>query len=206
LLTTKIRTPPVRPVLVARRRLIALLQQGLRLPLTLVVAPAGFGKTTLVAGLVGHMSETKVAWLSCDVADNDPARFWSYLLGACERAWPGVATPAMALLQTPQAPPLEAMATALLNALAESSDSLVLVLDDYHLIENATIHESLSFLLEHQLPSLHLVLITRSRPPLPLARLRARGQLLEVEAEALRFQTDEAAHFFADTMGLKLSP
>jgi LuxR family maltose regulon positive regulatory protein len=193
-------------VLVARRRLIALLQQGLRLPLTLVVAPAGFGKTTLVAGLVGHMSETKVAWLSCDVADNDPARFWSYLLGACERAWPGVATPAMALLQTPQAPPLEAMATALLNALAESSDSLVLVLDDYHLIENATIHESLSFLLEHQLPSLHLVLITRSRPPLPLARLRARGQLLEVEAEALRFQTDEAAHFFADTMGLKLSP
>lgn len=227
ILTTKIRVPPLRPTLVARERLHALLERGLGLPLTLVVAPAGFGKTTLVSSWCsrlafsidqrdgrtlnrsGHSSLptplyfVKVAWLSLDPADNDPIRFWHYLLEACDRASPGLARPALALLQGPPPPP-EALATALLNALADRADPLVLVLDDYHLIETPAIHTSVALLLEHQAAALRLVLTSRSLPPLPLARLRARGQLLEVNAEALRFALDEATHFFAETMGTPL--
>lgn len=216
ILTTKIRVPSLRPALIARERLHALLERGLGLPLTLVIAPAGFGKTTLVSQWLTLRADAaqaqpsalnpqplRCAWLSLDPDDNDPIRFWHYLLEACDRASPGLARPALALLQGPPPPP-EALAAALLNALADRADPLVLVLDDYHRIEAPAIHSSVALLLEHQAAALRLVLTSRSLPPLPLPRLRARGQLLEVNVEALRFVPDEAGHFFAETMGTPL--
>jgi LuxR family maltose regulon positive regulatory protein len=205
LIATKIRIPPPRAALVPRDRLSALLQRGLELPLTLVVAPAGFGKTTLVTDLLGRLPPEQLAWLSCERADNEPLRFWRYLLAACERARPGLSTAALAILQAPQ-PVLKAVVAALINALSDASTPLVLVLDDYHLIEHEAIHTTFSDLIDHQPPMLRLLLTSRSVPPLPLPRLRARGQLLEIDTEMLRFQDSEAARFLTDTMGLSLTP
>ncbi|MCU0495419.1 MAG: LuxR family transcriptional regulator, partial [Chloroflexaceae bacterium] len=222
LLTTKMRVPPAHPALVPRPRLAALLRQGLAGPVTLLVAPAGFGKTTLLASSLTHMQgeertdhtpssafslqPSAFAWLSLEPADNESSRFWHYLLMALELARPGSAAPALALVQGPPPPPAEALLGALLNSLAELPAPLVLVLDDYHVIENPAIHQGMVFLLEHQPPNLRLVLASRSQPPLPLARLRARGQLLEVDADALRFQSTETAAFLQGRMGLNLPP
>jgi LuxR family transcriptional regulator, maltose regulon positive regulatory protein len=230
LLATKLFMPRARPDLVSRPRLFAQLEAGLHGLLTLVCAPAGFGKTTLMADWLAHqgheMSDrrpgdlpassvqspvSKVAWVSLDAGDNDPARFWSYTITALDSLHPGAGDGAMALLQAPQPPPIDVILTTMLNALSsrtprprEAGPDL-LVLDDYHVIETLAIHQALSFLLDHLPPSLHLVIATREDPPLPLARLRARSQMHELRVARLRFTRAEAAALLIDTMGLPLT-
>ena len=176
---------------------------------TLVSAAAGFGKTSLlVEWLVGdgHRDgdrESATPWVSLDVGDNDPTTFWTYAIAAIQRAAPHIGGDALALLQSSQ--PLTSVVAALLNDLEEFDDPVLLVLDDYHVIDSVEIHESISFLVDRAPPSFHLVLATRSDPPLPLARLRARGQLCEIRASDLRFTQDEAAAYLNDTMGLRLA-
>ena len=177
--------------------------------LTLISAPAGFGKTTLVSDwvhLAGARAQRPVAWLSLDTDDNDPTRFLAYLAAALQTVSPAIGGAMLSLLQSPQPPPAEVMLTHLLNDLAALPDALLLVLDDYHVIESKAIDSILGFLLDHLPPQMHLAITSRSDPLLPLARLRGRGALLEVRAADLRFTPDEAAAFLNQTMGLPLAP
>jgi LuxR family maltose regulon positive regulatory protein len=206
LLSTKLSVPSVRPYLVPRVRLIEKLEDGLGCRLTLVSAPAGFGKSTLLGAWVsGLFGGRPVAWLSLDPGDNDPARFWRYLLTVVDRVQPGSGATALALLGSPQSPSMETLLTILLNDLADIDADPVLVLDDYHLIERGAIHEALAFLIENLPPRMHLVIATRMDPPLPLPRLRARGELSELRAADLRFTPEETATFLNRVMGLELS-
>jgi LuxR family maltose regulon positive regulatory protein len=207
LLATKLYVPPARPQLVTRPRLLERLDAGLTGKLTLLSAPAGFGKTTLVSAWRATASGRAVpfAWVSLDAADSDPLRFWSYVITALDRLQPDSGATALALLQTPQPPPIEAILTPLLNALGTLSTDAVLVLDDYHLIASPAIHTGLAFVLDHLPPLLHLVITTRADPPLPLTRLRARGQLTELRAADLRFTAEETATFLTERIGLPLS-
>lgn len=210
LLTTKLMPPPLRADLVARPRLSALLGQALAHTLTLVVAPAGSGKTTLLATWVAALGARRagappVAWLSLDEADDDPARFWRYLLAAVEREAPGLAAEAAALLHAGDARREPAL-TLLLNRLAADGRGLALVIDDAHLIRSPAIHAGIAFLADHAPPGLRLIIAGRSAPPLPLERLRVRRRLLELGTEELRFRGDEASALLTDSMGLDLSP
>ena len=206
LLLTKLSVPSVRASLVPRPHLSERIEEGTERKLTLVSAPAGFGKTTLLSVWASEMSSGRsVAWLSLDAADNDPARFWRYFVTAIDRLQPGSGESALALLGSPQAPPIEAVLTTLLNELADLEAGAVLVLDDYHLIESRAIHEALTFLIEHLPPQMHLVISTRADPPLPLARLRVRDEMVELRAADLHFTPEEAATFLEGVMGLKLS-
>jgi LuxR family maltose regulon positive regulatory protein len=168
-------------------------------------ASAGFGKTTLLtewlATLPVHGPD--VAWLSLDARDDDPSRFWTYVVAALQTVRPEVGGAAQALLDS--APPDEAFLTELLNDLSDLPRDLLLVLDDYHLVEARGVHDGMAFLLEHRPPQLHLVLATRTDPPLGLARLRARGELVEVRTADLRFTADESAAYLNDSMGLSLA-
>jgi LuxR family maltose regulon positive regulatory protein len=204
-LTTKIYTPPPRPNLVERPRLIARLNEGLHLghKLTLISAPAGFGKTTLLSEWVTE-SERPVAWLSLDEGDNDPAQFLTYLVTALQRAEADLGQGLLDALRAPQRPPIKTLLTSLINQIDALDDELILVLDDYHLITNQSIHEALGFLLDHLPRNLHLVVATRADPPLPLARLRGRGQLTELRQADLRFTPKEAAAFLERVSGLHL--
>jgi LuxR family maltose regulon positive regulatory protein len=208
LLTTKLAVPPARAQLVARPRLLSYIEAGLQGPLTLLAAPAGSGKTTLLSawrtGPAGR--RIPVAWVSLDERDNDPVRFWRYVLTALEAAGVEVGAGGISLLQPPQPAPVDVVLTSTLNAMSTQLDDVILVLDDYHLIDDETIHQGLSFLLEHLPPCLHLVLSTRTDPPLPLARLRASGRVTEVRVDDLRFRRDEAAAFLTEVMGLELTP
>jgi len=195
----------VRPGAVERPRLTAQLDAGLQTRLTLVSAPAGFGKTTLV-GRWAAACGRPVAWLSLDERDDDPSTFLTYLVAALRTVSPETGAGLAAVLQSPQPPPLEAVLTALLNEIAAVPDDVVLVLDDYHVLDSTPVDEALAFLLEHLPPQLHLVVATREDPRLPLARLRARGHLTEVRAADLRFTPAEAAEFLERVMGLDLSP
>jgi LuxR family maltose regulon positive regulatory protein len=170
-----------------------------------VCTPAGFGKTTLL-GDWARRSRRPAAWLSLDRSDNDPVRFWRYVAAALERVRPGTGGPVAALLGSAEPPPLEAVATAVINQLTVpfDKDEVMLVLDDYHLIEAPPVHDSVGFLLERLPPRLRLVLASRADPPLPLARLRARGQLAELRAAQLRFTIDETAAFLREATGLEL--
>ncbi len=208
---------------VVRPQLLARLAAGLRGPLTLIAAPAGFGKTTLLADLLASQSSElsvpertqnsklktqnlRAAWLSLDASDNDPAVFLRYLIAALQGALTSVVgTMALALMESPQPPPLSVVLTALINDLAATPQPVALVLDDYHVIGTPVIHEALSFLLDHLPPALHLVIASREDPPLPLARLRGRGQLTELRAVDLRFEPSEVAAFLNDVMQLNLS-
>lgn len=203
LLTTKLYIPPPRPDAVNRPRLLARLDAGLHGRLTLVSAPAGFGKTTLVSAWVSGCGRP-VAWLSLDAGDNDPTRFLAYLTAAVQSLAPGVGGGVLTALRAPQPPPLEAILTALVNEIAALPTPFLLVLDDYHVIEAAAVDEALAFLIDHLPPPLHLVIATRQDPPLALARLRARGQLTEVRAADLRFTLDEAAAFLNQALGSNL--
>lgn len=203
-LITKLFIPPPRPNLVPRPRLTERLDQGLNLPLTVVVAPAGFGKTTLVSAWLAG-SACPAAWLSLDAGDDDPLRFLTYVVAALRPVLPAGGEGVMAALQAPQPPPLDAILTALLNELAMLPADVALVLDDYHAIQAGPVHDAVAFLLSHPPPRLHLVLTTREEPPLPLARLRARAQVVELHAADLRFTPAEAAAFLSWTMGLGLS-
>ncbi len=212
LLTTKLHVPPVRAERVARPRLHRRLDDGLRLGhrLTLVSAPAGFGKTTLLSDWIGRR-QGPVAWLSLDNQDDECARFWAYLVAALQTVEAGLGQDTLHLLQVPQLPPARAILSPLLNDIAALAQvpptaSIVLVLDDYHHISAPQIHEGLAFLLDHQPPNLHLVISTRADPPLPIFRLRARGQLTELRSDDLRFTPGEAADFLNSVMGLDLTP
>jgi LuxR family transcriptional regulator, maltose regulon positive regulatory protein len=187
LLETKLRPPHARASILLRPRLAELVPRSLEVPLTLVAAPAGFGKTTLLLDWCNRLEErAAVAWLSLDETDNDPDQLALYIKAALSRASAGLMSEGESLT-------LEATVAELVNRLAGDVRPVVLVLDDYHLIESTRVHAALTFLLEHQPPSLHLLLGTRRDPPLPLARLRARGRLLELRAEDLRFTPEEAA-------------
>ena len=213
LLTTKLYAPPTRPGLVPRPRLIEQLDAGHHHKLTLVSAPAGFGKTTLVSDWLhrkgGVTPSLHVAWLSLDEGDNDAARFLTYVVAALQTIESGLGATTVSLLQSPQAaatpPPLENIVTLLINDLAALPVQVTLVLDDYHIIANLEIHKALAFLLDNSPPQLHLVIISREDPVLPLHRLRAQGQVTEIHARDLRFTRDEAALFLSQTMGLDLT-
>lgn len=203
-LVTKLYVPPRRPEAIARPLLIEQLNEGLHRKLTLISAPAGFGKTTLVSEWVAGC-ERPVAWLSLDEADKDPARFLTYLIAALQTVAPTIGEGLLGALQSPQPPAPESILTALLNEIATLPDDIVLVLDDYHRIDAQPIDLAVTFLLDNLPPRLHLVITTREDPQLPLARLRARGQMTELRAAHLRFTPSEAADFLNAAMGLDLS-
>ncbi len=203
ILATKLYLPPLRPNVVNRPRLIERLNEGLRCKLTLISAPAGFGKTTLVSEWIEGI-DRPVAWLSLDEGDNDPTRFLTYLVAALQTIATTIGEGVLSALQIPQPPPPEAILTALLNDITAVPDQFVLMLDDYHMIDARAIDQALTFLLEHLPPQMHLVIATREDPALPLARLRARGQLTELRAADLRFTPHEAAAFLNQVMGLNL--
>ena len=206
LLETKLQVPRRRRDLVARPRLSERLSRGAESALTLVSAPAGFGKTTMLADwlTITATKERSAAWLSLDQRDNDPALFWTYLVAALKTAAPGVGADALSLLQSPQ-PPIEAVVATLLNDLSAISNDVVLVLDDYHLIDAREVQDGMAFLLEHLPPQIHLVIAGRADPALPLARLRGRGELIEIRAADLRFTPEEVAAYLNGAMGLALT-
>ncbi len=208
LLMTKLAMPAAQPWLVSRSRLLTRLAEA-RSRLTLLCAPAGFGKSALLSDWLSTSHQgsyaSGITWLILDEADNDPLRFWTYLGTALQRIDPQVGTTLLQGLQTPH-PPLEALLTSLLNDLLTVREQVILVLEDYHVIHAPSIHQTLSFLLEHLPSQMHLVIATRSDPPLPLAHLRVRGELCELRAEDLRFTLEEASAFFRQTSGLALSP
>ena len=205
LLATKLYIPPVRPELVSRPRLIERLNAHAERRLTLVSAAAGFGKTTLVAEWLDQVG-CPCSWLSLDEGDNDPVQFLTYLIAALQKADENMGQAVLSLLGAPQPPPIQSLVTLLINDMAATPRPFVLVLDDYHLIHTASIHEALEFLIEHQPPQLHLVLVTRQDPPLPLPRLRVRGQVVEITEQDLRFTADEAQDFITQALGLELDP
>jgi LuxR family maltose regulon positive regulatory protein len=226
ILTTKLYIPPPRLNVVLRPRLLERLNEGLHRKLTLISAPAGFGKTTLLSAWVASRTEsrglrtesvasspspqssvlsTRVAWLSLDEGDSDPTRFLAYLVAALRTIAVTVGEGVQRLLQAPQPPATESILTVLLNDISSIPGRFVLVLDDYHVIDAKPIDTALSFLLEHLPPQMHLVIATREDPNLPLARLRARDQLTELRVADLRFTLSEAAEFLNQAMGLKLS-
>ena len=204
ILATKLYVPVPRPKIVLRPHLIDQLNKGLHRKLTIISAPAGFGKTTLVSEWVASC-ERPVAGLSLDEGDNDPTRFLTYLITALQTIVPNIGVEALRLLQSPQPPSIESVLTILLNEITTIPENLVLVLDDYHVIENKAVDTALTFLLEHTPPQMHLVITTREDPNLPLARLRARDQLTGLRATDLRFTNAEAAEFLNQVMGLSLS-
>jgi len=206
LLETKLHAPRRRRGLVARPRLTDRMIDETLPALTIVAAPAGFGKTTLLADWFASADQESrsIAWLSLDPRDNDPTVFWSYVIAAVQTIASGVGQGALSLLGSSQ--PVDSVVASLLNDLVGRADEVVLVLDDYHVIESVQLHESIGFLLEHLPPHVHLVLGSRADPPLPLARLRARGDLLEIRAADLRFTPDESAAYFNESMGLQLTP
>ncbi len=205
LLTTKLFLPRLRPGLVPRPHLVRMLHAATTYPLTLVSAPAGFGKTTLVAAWA-RQQPLPVGWLSLDGGDNDPTRFLAYLVAALQAADPTIGRALGAALAGGQAPPIEPATIMLINDLAQLPHDVLLVLDDFHVIEEPRIEQALAALVAHQPPQLHLLIATREDPPLPLARMRAQGQLVELRAQELRFSPDEAATFLNQVMGLALSP
>jgi LuxR family maltose regulon positive regulatory protein len=214
LIDTKFFVPRLSHPLFVRSRLLPLLDGSLQRKLTLVSAPAGYGKTTLMATWLQSypkaypqarpQGDLRVAWLSLEPGDNDPRRFWTYVLTALDRSSPGIATEALSALRAGEAPPFEATLSSLINALAAQAAPIVLVLDDYQAIGDPQVHASLVFLLEHLPPQLHLILLTRTDPPLQLARLRARDQLLEIRTRQLRCTAEESAAFLAQVMKLSL--
>ncbi len=204
LLRTKLFVPHAHPELVSRPRLLDRLDGCLRCRLILVSAAAGFGKTTLLSTWIAQR-DVAAAWVSLDDHDDDPARFWAYAIAALQTVWPGVGAGAAEILQAPQPPAIEGVLTELLNDVAGQEGHAVLVLDDYHVIQETAIHQGVAFLVEHSPPQLLLILASRTDPPLPLPLLRARRQLLEIKAEDLRFTRAEADTFFNMVMGLALA-
>jgi LuxR family transcriptional regulator, maltose regulon positive regulatory protein len=205
LVETKLYPPKLRRSLVARPRLSGRLSHGAESRLTLISAPAGFGKTTLLAEwLAATRTEQSVAWLSLEESDSQPASYWTYLITALQAVVPGVGTSALLLLQSGQ-PAIQTVLTTVLNELSTAPNDIYLVLDDYHLVDGPDIQAGMTFLLEHLPPQVHLVVSTREDPALPLARLRARGELVEVRAADLRFTLDEVAAYLNDVTGLDLA-
>jgi LuxR family transcriptional regulator, maltose regulon positive regulatory protein len=207
LLRSKLGPPPIRAGLIARARLDGLLEAGAQTRLCLVDAPAGSGKTTLLAQwCLADQASRRVAWLSLDEGDDDPVRFWSYLVEAFRVVEPGFGEDALALLQGPGTADVltQVILPELINGLAISESNLVLVLDDYHRVTNPDCHETLAFFVDHLPANVHLMIATRVDPPLPLARLRASGELAEIRIAELGFTDTEAASLLNQAMGLEL--
>jgi LuxR family maltose regulon positive regulatory protein len=206
LLATKLYIPPSREEVIQRPRLTEKLLSGVDRPgsFALLSGPAGFGKTTLLSNFVTQLRHP-VAWVSLDEGDNDYPRFWSYLITACQSILDGVGETVLELLSTPQSLPDDTVPTILINDFVTQNRAVVLVLDDYHEIQNPAIHASLLFLLDHLPDNLYIVVSTRIDPPWPLARYRARNQLIEIRAQDLRFSIEEATEFLNRTMNLDLS-
>src|SRR5215211_3371525 len=203
-LATKIQIPPQTHRVVRRARLVDALEHGIPdHKLVLISAPAGYGKTTLLAQWA-RASSLQVAWLSLGEEDNDPDRFFRYLLAAWETVHPNIRDSPLGLLLGALEPDRDAVLSAFINVANDLPDHTVFVLDDAHLIEDASIHEALTFLLDHLPPTLHFVLAGRAEPPLPLARYRARHELIELRTEDLQFRLDETASFLNSLMGLDL--
>ena len=170
-----------------------------RRSLTLISAPAGFGKTTLLSAWISQ-SKPHLGWVSLDNSDNDPTQFWAYFISALQRFNEHMGESALELLKSPQALPIASVLTSLINNVAESSSQIIMVLDDYHFIEHEPIHQGLTFLIDHLPVNMRLIITTRADPPLPLTRLRARHQLTEIRANDLRFSTDETIDFLSRVM------
>jgi LuxR family transcriptional regulator, maltose regulon positive regulatory protein len=211
LLMPKLRPPRLHTSLISRERLLKLLDAGLEHQLILLSAPAGFGKTTLVRSWMAARDADlpPVAWVALDAGDNDPLRFWHYLIAACQAFQEDLGSTALTLLRAAQQPPfpqrsLEGMLTALLNELARLPGRGILVLEDYHVITASEIHQAMSFFIEHLPATLHLIVITRADPPLPLARLRAHGDLVELGAAQLHFTREETRAFLRQTLPFPL--
>ena len=203
LLETKLYLPQWSADRVSRPRLIDCIHPKRKL--TLVSAPAGFGKTTLLAEWVAAVPTRPVAWVSLDQSDNDPAVFWNYLLTALQKNQPGLGVRSQALLQSPQPPPIESILMTLLNEITTVEADVVLILDDYHRIDTPAIHNGIGFFLSHLPPQVHLIIASRADPPLSLARLRSHGDLTELRVSDLRFTPDEATAFLNQGMGLEIS-
>jgi LuxR family transcriptional regulator, maltose regulon positive regulatory protein len=210
LLATKFFVPASSHPLIPRPQLTILLKESLRRKLTLISAPAGFGKTTLLSSWVQSFPpdspETPhVAWVSLDEGDNDPVLFWTYALKALDNVQPGLFTALLDYLQTQQVTtPIQYVLQALINTLASRTGQALLVFDDYHLITELKVHRSLTYLVEHLPPQLHIILATRADPPLPLSLLRSRAELLEVRMNQLRCTPEEVMAFFKEAMGIQL--
>lgn len=204
ILATKLYVPTPRPKIVPRPRLIDQLNKGLHSKITLISAPAGYGKTTLVSEWVAGCGRP-AAWLSLDEGDSDSTRFMAYLIKAIQTIAPNIGEAVLLILQSPQPPPAEAILANLLNEITTNMDDFIFVLDDYHMLDSKAIDNALTFLVENQPPQMHLVITTREDPNLPLARLRVRGQLTELRAADLRFNPSEAAEFLNQEMDLHLS-
>lgn len=209
LLVSKLRPARLPSSLVERSRLLTRLDEGLSCKLTLLTAPAGFGKTTLVSQWVSDRRERgllpPVAWVALDPEDNDPVRFWRYVLTACRAFQTDLGNASLALLAADQPlpfvlPPLKTALTAFLNEVTDHASQGVLILEDYHVISSPQIAETLAFLLKHLPPTLHLVIMTRSDPPLPLSGLRARDELLEIQTSDLRFSLEETRRFLQQAL------
>ena len=205
ILTTKLFVPPSRPKVVSRPRLMARLNEGLHGKLTLISAPAGFGKTTLISEWLAAPGGRPSAWLSLDERDSDPTRFLTYLVAALQTVVPSVGEGVLATLQSPQPPATETVLTTLLNEISTIPNDFILVLDDYHVIDAQAVDQAIAFLLDHLPSQMHLVITTREDPQLPLPRYRVRGQMTELRAADLRFTPVEAAGFLNQVMGLQLS-
>lgn len=204
LVQTKLFIPPLRPSLVSRSRLMQKLNLALGRKLTLISAPAGFGKTTLVSAWIAGC-RCPVAWLSLDEGDREPARFLAYFVAALQTITPTVGNSTLALLEPPQPSPIESILALLVNEITAIPDDFVLVLDDYHMLDSEPIDQALAFLLDHLPPQMHLIITTREDPNLPLPRYRVRNQLTEVRANDLRFTATEVAAFLNQAMDLPLS-
>ncbi|MGE5463800.1 MAG: LuxR C-terminal-related transcriptional regulator [Syntrophothermus sp.] len=206
LLSTKLHIPRPRPNAVSRPHLVKKLLAGTEQKgsFVLLSGPAGFGKTTLLGEYVNQLPHA-VGWVALGEGDNDPVQFWTYLITALQSIPSKIGESALALLKSPQPLPGEAIPTLLINDLVGIPDEIVLILDDYHVIQNASIHADLGFLLDHLPSNLHLVLSTRVDPPWPLARLRVRNQLVEIRSADLRFSSEETAAFLNEVMGLALT-
>ena len=204
LLATKLHLPLIRARHVKRDRLVALLNQAMKSPLILISAPAGFGKTTLLSEWLCQ-AKVPISWLSLDESDNDPKRFWTYVIAALQRTHPEIGESTLAILHSTESVSFETFLIPLINEISSLTDEIVLILDDYHVVTVHPIHEAIIFWLKHLPPQLHLAIASRVEPPLSLAQFRARGQLVELGSSDLRFTDAEAASFFNHTLKLPLS-
>ena len=206
LLATKFYVPVTSGPLISRPRLTGLLDESLKYPFTLVSAPAGFGKTTLLSAWVQSQEarHPRVAWVSLDEEDNEPRLFWTYVLTALNKQQPERFTALLTELQSPQSPPLKHVLAALINLLAEGTDHFLLILDDYQMITEQEVHTTLVYLIEHLPPQLRVIVATRADPPLPIPLLRAKQQALEVRTDQLRCTLEETRAFFDEVVGIHL--
>ncbi len=207
-LATKLYNPPIKPGLVRRSGLVQRLESGYQAGkrVTLISAPAGFGKTTLVCEWISSLDSVKpFGWLSLDEGDNDPVRFLIYLVSAIQKINDEIGQTVLASLHSSQTPPLSDLVESLINQISSEAGPFLIVLDDYHLIKKSEVHSLMQLFLKRQPKSLHLVIITREDPPLPLPRMRVQGQITEIRERDLRFTLSEAHEFLVNTMGLVLS-